>query len=112
MHADADEFWTDQMSVAVNIGEYTFSSTPSALQENSTRSTHRALKETSAWALPAGFPWLDVEIGGGMAAAYNHRVHMEPNDMPAMHLCDLGSGVNALGYYMYAVHTAYTCRKV
>lgn len=35
-----------------------------------------------------------------MAAAYNHRVHMEPNDMPAMHLCMVGEGVNGLGYYM------------
>jgi hypothetical protein len=35
------------------------------------------------------------------AAAYNHRVHMDPSDMPAMHLCDVGGGINQLGYYMY-----------
>ena len=57
-----------------------------------------------------------------MAAAYNHRVHMDPSDMPAMHMVDVANGVctivnlcriyvlcfipiayqvNALGYYMY-----------
>ena len=51
--------------------------------------------------IPRGYPWLDVEIGGGMAAAYNHRVHLSSDDMPALHLVDVGSGVNGLGYYMY-----------
>lgn len=36
-----------------------------------------------------------------MAASYSHRTHLESPDMPAMHLCDVGAGVNALGYYMY-----------
>ena len=49
-----------------------------------------------------GFPRLGIEIGGGMAASYAHRTHMEPNDMPAMHLVDVGAGFNGLGYYMYA----------
>ncbi len=48
-----------------------------------------------------GYPWLDIEIGGGMASSYNHRVHMSPSDMPSLHLVDLGKGVNQLGYYMY-----------
>ena len=51
-------------------------------------------------ALP-GHPWLDIEIGGGMASAYNHRVNMASKDMPSLHLVDLGKGVNQLGYYMY-----------
>jgi hypothetical protein len=38
-----------------------------------------------------------------MAASYNHRIHLESDDMPAMHLCDVGAGVNALGYYMYPI---------
>lgn len=40
-----------------------------------------------------------------MAASYNHRIHLESDDMPAMHLCDVGGGVNALGYYMYRPRT-------
>ena len=49
-----------------------------------------------------GFPRLGIEIGAGMAASYAHRTHMEPNDMPAMHLVNVGAGFNGLGYYMYA----------
>ena len=56
--------------------------------------------QPGGWVRPEGTPWLDVEIGGGMAAAYNHRVRMSADDMPAMHLVDVGSGVNGLGYYM------------
>ena len=51
-------------------------------------------------ALP-GHPWLDIEIGGGMASAYTHRVNMASKDMPSLHLVDLGKGVNQLDYYMY-----------
>ena len=36
-----------------------------------------------------------------MAAAYNHRTHLEADDMPSLHLVDVGSGFNGLGYYMY-----------
>jgi hypothetical protein len=51
---------------------------------------------------PVGFPHLGVEIGGGMAADYNHRVHLSSPDMPSMHLCDVANGFNMLGYYMVA----------
>jgi hypothetical protein len=50
------------------------------------------------WTVPAGYPWLDVEIGGGMATAYNHRVHMDDADMPAMHMVFAATGVNSMGY--------------
>ena len=79
------------------------------------------------FAVPVGYPWLDIEIGGGMASDYNHRVTLDSDDMPSMHLCDVGAGmafsmscqrlidlwligclfvgvgvgVNTLGYYMY-----------
>ena len=79
----ADLFWTNDMHPDASAGGYLFSRSPQGRD------------------VPPGFPWLDVEIGGGMAAAYNHRVHMMSADMPAMHLVDLGSGVNQLGYYMY-----------
>ena len=51
--------------------------------------------------VPAGYPYLGVKIGGGMAAAYNHRTHMFPEDMPSMHLVDVADSFNGLGYYMY-----------
>ena len=79
----ADQFWTNRMAPSADAHAYVFAYSP------------------SGHSLPGSVPWLDVEIGGGMAAAYNHRVHMDPDDMPAMHLVDVGSGVNGLGYYMY-----------
>lgn len=79
----ADLFWTNSMGPGASPQSYAFALEPGGR------------------VVPAGYPWLDVEIGGGMAAAYNHRVHMDPSDMPAMHLVDVGSGVNGLGYYMY-----------
>ena len=47
------------------------------------------------------YPSLGVEIGGGMAGPYNHRVHLSPDDMPSLHLVGVGSGFNGVGYYMY-----------
>lgn len=74
---------------------------------SSTKGISVAAQGRATWTVPAGYPWLDVEIGGGMAAAYNHRVHMDPDDMPAMHLCDVGDGVNLLGYYMVRIFAPY-----
>lgn len=36
-----------------------------------------------------------------MAASYDHRVHLNASDMPAMHLVQLAGGSNCMGYYMY-----------
>ena len=77
-----DDFWSNSMAPDVSVERYAFA-------------TFGDKKK------PAIYPWLDVEIGGGMAAAYSHRLHMDPDDMPSMHLVDVGSGVNMLGYYMY-----------
>ena len=85
----ADLFWSNSMAPNPSSGQYMFGNGPSLKTEQ------------LQWQVPPGYPWVDVEIGGGMAAAYNHRVHMDASDMPAMHLCDVADGVNALGYYMY-----------
>jgi hypothetical protein len=36
-----------------------------------------------------------------MTVAYNHRPHLEPEDMPSMHMVRVGSGSNCIGYYIY-----------
>ena len=82
----ADVFWSNAMSPQVSNGSYVF------------RGDKRGNNPSS---VPKGYPYLAVEIGGGMAAAYNHRTHMDPEDMPAMHTVDLADGFNGLGYYMY-----------
>jgi hypothetical protein len=58
VRTDADSFWTEEMAPKASAASYLFASSP------------------TGWHVPHGYPWLDVEIGGGMAAAYNHRVHM------------------------------------
>ena len=96
-----DAFWSGYGTGAAPA-EYTFAPAPSLKADASTAVTDDGdLHATSGWQVPAGYPWLDIEIGGGMAASYSHRIHLQSDDMPAMHLCDVGAGVNALGYYMY-----------
>ena len=75
-----DQFWNNEMKPTPSSGSYSFA------PRNQVQSA---------------FPSLDVEIGGGMATAYNHRVRMYSEDMPSLHITLLGNGVNCLGYYMY-----------
>eukprot|EP00729_Bicosta_minor_P005794 gene5795-1625_t len=98
----ADLFWSNSMTPNPNGGAYFFGHGPSLRSEAAAiHGAPAAEANALGWTVPAGYPWVDVELGGGMAAAYNHRVHMDSSDMPAMHLCDVANGVNALGYYMY-----------
>jgi hypothetical protein len=79
-----DNFWSNDMAPVPNSHAYEFGLGPG-----------------DGGPIPAGFPWLDVELGGGMTAAYNHRTRMSPADMPSMHMVSVANGVNCLGYYMY-----------
>ncbi len=47
------------------------------------------------------YPYLTAELGGGMQPTHHRRTLTEPEDIGAMTLTKLGSGVNLLGYYMY-----------
>ncbi|MHB8130580.1 MAG: beta-galactosidase [Mobilitalea sp.] len=49
----------------------------------------------------AKFPYLTAELGGGMQVTHHRRPVAEAEDIGAMSLVKLGSGVNLLGYYMY-----------
>lgn len=94
-----DLFWSSAMHANPADQQYVFVDTPSAAAARSLRGS-AGPAERSKWAVPDGYPWLDIEIGAGMATAYNHRVHMDSEDMPSMHTVFVGDGVNALGYYM------------
>ena len=52
------------------------------------------------WGSFDAVPPLNVELGGGMAAMYNHRPHLVPRDMPTLHAVDVADGVQSLGFYM------------
>jgi len=49
----------------------------------------------------AHYPRLTAELGGGMEDTYHRRVVVSPDDIEAMAISALGSGVNLLGYYMF-----------
>lgn len=48
------------------------------------------------------FPFLTAELGGGLQVTKHRRPRVTSKDIGAMSLAKLGSGVNLLGYYMYA----------
>lgn len=46
-------------------------------------------------------PYLSAEEAGGMNAAYHRRPLLTPDDIAALTLTGIGSGMNLYGYYMY-----------
>ncbi len=47
------------------------------------------------------FPYLTAELGGGLQVTHHRRPVATAEDIGAMTMVKLGSGVNLLGYYMY-----------
>ena len=47
------------------------------------------------------YPYLTCEVGGGMPASYHRRMNLDPRDVEAVALAQLGSGSSLMGYYMY-----------
>jgi len=46
-------------------------------------------------------PYLAAEEAGGMASAYHRRPTIAPDDIAALTLTGIGSGINLYGYYMF-----------
>ena len=47
------------------------------------------------------YPFFAAEQGGGMETSYHRRPLLRPDDIAALTLTALGSGVNFYGYYMF-----------
>lgn len=47
------------------------------------------------------YPYLTAELGGGLQVTHHRRPVAKAEDIGAMSMVKLGSGVNLLGYYMY-----------
>ncbi len=47
------------------------------------------------------YPLFSAEMAGGMETSYRRRPLMQPNDIAALTLTRLGSGMNLYGYYMF-----------
>ncbi|HKN59855.1 MAG TPA: beta-galactosidase [Candidatus Acidoferrales bacterium] len=52
-------------------------------------------------ALDAHYPYLTAEMGGGMELSYHRRPLVDADDIAAMEVAKLGSGVSLYGYYMF-----------
>ncbi|HUJ29710.1 MAG TPA: beta-galactosidase [Candidatus Acidoferrum sp.] len=52
-------------------------------------------------ALDSHYPYLTAEMGGGMELSYHRRPLITADDIAAMELAKLGSGVSLYGYYMF-----------
>lgn len=50
---------------------------------------------------PSKYPFLTAELGGGLQVTHHRRPVARGEDIGAMSLVKIGSGVNLLGYYMY-----------
>jgi len=91
-----DDFWTSLTTDAPPNPAYLFSA-----------DRERGGQGAMALADPAGkidlrhFPFFAAEQGGGMETSYHRRPLMQPDDIAALTLTALGSGVNFYGYYMF-----------
>jgi beta-galactosidase len=47
------------------------------------------------------YPHLTCEVGGGMETSYHRRILVDPRDVEAVALVQLGDGSSSLGYYMF-----------
>ena len=78
-------------------GVFQFHPAPNGANAGILQGTSTATGEVQLW----HYPRFTVELGGGMEDTYHRRVVVYPDDIAAMALTALGSGVNLLGYYMY-----------
>jgi beta-galactosidase len=91
-----DDFWTERLTDAPPNPGYLFK-------------TDRAVGDLGAMTAASGtgavdlrhYPFVTAEQGGGMETSYHRRPLIEPDDIAALTLTGLGSGVNFYGYYMF-----------
>jgi len=92
-----DQFWSRSIEELPPNANYFFSAI--RCEENvgdDLRSTHPDLD-----ARFASYPYLTAEMGGGMEPSYHRRPQISGDDIAAMALVKLGSGVTLYGYYMF-----------
>ncbi len=85
-----DDFWTSITDI--DLGNFLFNSNPNPAP------LPPALAGGAADAEP--YPFLTVEVGGGMASSYRRRIHVNPDDAVAQAYVFMGSGVASLGFYV------------
>jgi len=85
-----DNFWESRLDDLPPAGYYLFTD------------AHPNNRETAGQnAANVQYPLFLAEAGGGMQVAYHRRPLIDDDDVAAMTLAELGSGVNLYGYYMF-----------
>ena len=92
-----DAFWSRSLALLPPNANYFF--TRIRCDENVLADLHS--KRPDIDALDAGYPYLTAEMGGGMELSYHRRPFIAADDIAAMELTKLGSGVSLYGYYMF-----------
>lgn len=93
----ADAFWSRSVQELPPNANYFF--TPIRCDENVGGDLRS--KRPDIDARFASYPFLTAEMGGGMELSYHRRPLLGADDVAAMTLVKLGSGVTLYGYYMF-----------
>jgi len=89
-----DDFWGGPKDVS--YGNFLFSDAPNPAPLPPKAATRRGGAGDSQ---SDAYPWLMVEMGGGMASSYHRRINVNADDHIAQAAVFLGSGAANLGFY-------------
>jgi beta-galactosidase len=92
-----EQFWSRSLATLPPNPNYFF--TPIRCDENVMEDLHS--KRPDIDALNAKYPFFTTEMGGGMELSYHRRPSIDADDIAAMDVVKLGSGVSLYGYYMF-----------
>jgi hypothetical protein len=92
-----DGFWYRALAPLPPSPHYFF--TGIRCEENVGNDLHSQRPDIDAKLAP--YPYLTAEMGGGMELAYHRRPLMSADDIAALDIAKLGSGVTLYGYYMF-----------
>jgi beta-galactosidase len=92
-----DAFWSRSLQALPPNANYFFM--PIRRDEDVDDDLHS--KRPDIDSLDSAYPYLTAEMGGGMELSYHRRPLIEADDIAAMDVTKLGSGVSLYGYYMF-----------
>ena len=92
-----DGFWYRPLTPLPPSPDYFFS--PNRCDENVAEDLCARRPDIDARVAP--YPFFTAEMGGGMELAYHRRPLMTADDIAALDVVKLGSGVTLYGYYMF-----------
>ena len=92
-----DAFWSRSIEQLPPNANYFFT----AIRRDEDVGDDLQSKRPDIDALDSRYPYLTAEMGGGMETSYHRRPLIAADDIAAMVVTKLGSGVSMYGYYMF-----------